>query len=241
MESPQEFPFPFPAYEIQKQFMRELYGCLEGGKLGLFESPTGTGKSLSIICGALKWLVDHEKWRKQELTSAIAQIDDKLKIYEEKSSDDWFTVQTEKIELNAEKQPLTGKLNALLEYEGEREKLKKIVESKKVARNKAIGKVKQQPAKKPAESSKTEEVNSDVCDVEKDLLLEEDTLSNLESSDKEEEEEPLFKNTKIFFCSRTHSQLAQFVHELKRTPYSQNISVVPISSRYVVQHIFMYF
>ncbi|XP_012217109.2 ATP-dependent DNA helicase DDX11 [Linepithema humile] len=228
MESPEEFPFPFPAYEIQKQFMKELYSCLEGGKLGLFESPTGTGKSLSIICGALKWLVDHEKWRKQELTSAIAQIDDKLKNCVE-SSVHWFTVQTEKMELNTEKQPLEAKLNALIEYESEREKLKKIVESKKATKTKTIGKIKQQPAKKFAESSKTEEVDSDVCDAAKDLLLEE--APNSESSDEEDEEEPLFKNTKIFFCSRTHSQLAQFVHELKRSPYSQDISVVPISSR----------
>ncbi|KYQ51038.1 putative ATP-dependent RNA helicase DDX11 [Trachymyrmex zeteki] len=174
MEPPQEFPFPFPAYEIQKRFMRELYVCLEGGKLGLFESPTGTGKSLSLICGALKWLVDHEKWKKEELTSTIAKIDDKLKSCE-KLSDNWFTVQTE-------------------------------------------------------QSDKTEEVNADVCDIEKNLILE-DGLSNSESSEEEDTDEPLFKNTKIFFCSRTHSQLTQFVHELKRSPYSQEISVVPLSSR----------
>ncbi|KAG5330062.1 DDX11 helicase, partial [Acromyrmex heyeri] len=226
MEPPQEFPFPFPAYEIQKQFMRELYSCLEGGKLGLFESPTGTGKSLSLICGALKWLVDHERWRKEELTSTIAKIDDKLNSYE-KLSDNWFTVQTEQIELNAEKQPLQAKLNALLEYEGQREKLKKmIVESK---RAKTTGKMRQQFKRVP-ESDKTEEVNLDVCDIEKDLILE-DGLSNSENSEEEDTDEPLFKNTKIFFCSRTHSQLTQFVHELKRSPYSQEISVVPLSSR----------
>ncbi|XP_018054868.1 PREDICTED: probable ATP-dependent DNA helicase DDX11 [Atta colombica] len=227
MEPPQEFPFPFPAYEIQKRFMRELYVCLEGGKLGLFESPTGTGKSLSLICGALKWLVDHERWRKEELTSTIAQIDDKLKSCE-KLSDNWFTVQTEQIELNAEKQPLQAKLNALLEYEGQKEKLKKmIVESR---RAKTTGKLRQQFIKRVPESDKTEEVNPDVCDIEKDLILE-DGLSNSESSEEEDTDEPLFKNTKIFFCSRTHSQLTQFVHELKRSPYSQEISVVPLSSR----------
>lgn len=230
MEAPQEFPFPFPAYEIQKRFMRELYGCLENGKLGLFESPTGTGKSLSLICGALRWLIDHEKWRKQELTSAIAEIDSKIKNCE-KPSDNWFTVQTEQIELNAEKQPLQAKLNALLEYEGEKEKLKKMVETKKAARTKTTGKMKQQFSKKVPESDKTEEVNSDICDVEKDLILE-DGLSNSESSEEEDANEPLFKNTKIFFCSRTHSQLTQFIHELKRSPYSQDVSVVPLSSRY---------
>lgn len=230
MEPPQEFPFPFPAYEIQKRFMRELYGCLEDGKLGLFESPTGTGKSLSLICGALRWLVDHETRRKRELVSAIAEIDGKLKSCEE-PSDNWFTVQTEQMELNAEKQPLQAKLNALLEYEGEREKLKRMVESRRAARTKTTGKIRQQSTKGAPESNKkTEEGYSDICDIEKDLVLE-DGPSNSESSEEEDTDEPLFKNTKIFFCSRTHSQLTQFVHELKRSPYSQDISVVPLSSR----------
>ncbi|XP_039302486.1 ATP-dependent DNA helicase DDX11 isoform X2 [Solenopsis invicta] len=229
MEPPEEFPFPFPAYEIQQRFMRELYSCMEGGKLGLFESPTGTGKSLSLICGALKWLVDHEKWRKQELMSAIVEIDSKLKSCE-KPLDNWFTVQTEQIKLNAEKQPLQAKLNALLEYEGEKEKLKKMIESQKTIQKKIPGK-RQQPTKKVSESDTTVEVNSDICDdIEKDLILE-DGLSNSESSEEENADEPLFKNTKIFFCSRTHSQLTQFVHELKKSPYSQDISVVPLSSR----------
>lgn len=36
------FPFPFPPYSIQKDFMAELYKVLEAGKIGIFESPTGT-------------------------------------------------------------------------------------------------------------------------------------------------------------------------------------------------------
>ncbi|KAL0127028.1 hypothetical protein PUN28_005395 [Cardiocondyla obscurior] len=230
MEPPQEFPFPFPPYEIQKRFMKELYACLEDGKLGLFESPTGTGKSLSLICGALKWLVDHEKRRKQELTSTIEEIERKIKDCE-KPTDNWFTVQTEEIELKAKKQPLEAKLNALLEYEGEREKLKKLIETKKAAqRTKTTGKTRQQFAKKVPKSDKPEEMNPDARDAESDLILE-DGPSNSESSEEEDTEEPLFKNTKIFFCSRTHSQLTQFVHELKRSPYSQDVSVVPLSSR----------
>lgn len=36
------FPFPFTPYSIQKDFMAELYQVLEAGKIGIFESPTGT-------------------------------------------------------------------------------------------------------------------------------------------------------------------------------------------------------
>lgn len=37
-----EFPFPFQPYDIQQQFMQALYSTLEQGKVGIFESPTGT-------------------------------------------------------------------------------------------------------------------------------------------------------------------------------------------------------
>lgn len=36
--------FPFKPYNIQLEFMRELYGCVSDGQMGLFESPTGTGE-----------------------------------------------------------------------------------------------------------------------------------------------------------------------------------------------------
>jgi hypothetical protein len=40
--TPEEFPFPFTPYSIQLDFMKHLYTTLEEGKLGIFESPTGT-------------------------------------------------------------------------------------------------------------------------------------------------------------------------------------------------------
>ena len=46
METPSKFPFPFEPYDIQVEFMRNLYTALEGGKLGIFESPTGTVRVL---------------------------------------------------------------------------------------------------------------------------------------------------------------------------------------------------
>ncbi|XP_036029593.1 ATP-dependent DNA helicase DDX11 [Onychomys torridus] len=66
------FPFPFPPYPIQKDFMAELYKVLEAGKIGIFESPTGTGKSLSLLCGALSWLRDFEQKRLQAEARLLA-------------------------------------------------------------------------------------------------------------------------------------------------------------------------
>lgn len=45
--------FPYTPYDIQLNFATSLYKALdERKKLMIFESPTGTGKSLSLICGA---------------------------------------------------------------------------------------------------------------------------------------------------------------------------------------------
>lgn len=41
-DKPIFFPFPFPPYDIQEDFMKTLYHVLENGGVGIFESPTGT-------------------------------------------------------------------------------------------------------------------------------------------------------------------------------------------------------
>ena len=45
LQPPDDFPFPFQPYSIQKEFMRSLYHALEKGYVGIFESPTGTVSS----------------------------------------------------------------------------------------------------------------------------------------------------------------------------------------------------
>uniref|UniRef100_A0A0L8IA10 Helicase ATP-binding domain-containing protein n=1 Tax=Octopus bimaculoides TaxID=37653 RepID=A0A0L8IA10_OCTBM len=68
---PEEFPFPFIPYNIQLGFMKALYECLQLGKIGIFESPTGTGKSLSVICGSLKWLRDYKEEQLKQLENLM--------------------------------------------------------------------------------------------------------------------------------------------------------------------------
>jgi chromosome transmission fidelity protein 1 len=55
------FCHPYQPYDIQLLFMSHLYQCIENGNVGIFESPTGTGKSLSLICSSLTWLRDHKR------------------------------------------------------------------------------------------------------------------------------------------------------------------------------------
>jgi chromosome transmission fidelity protein 1 len=39
------------------------------------------------------------------------------------------------------------------------------------------------------------------------------------------------KEVQLIFCTRTHSQISQIINEIKKTNFSDKISVVPIISR----------
>ena len=48
---PNEFPFPYPnPYDIQLNFMKSLYKTLELKRIGIFESPTGTVRTIRSKC-----------------------------------------------------------------------------------------------------------------------------------------------------------------------------------------------
>ena len=55
------FGFPFEPYPVQIDFMTTAYNMLTSGDFGVLESPTGTGKTLSLICATLSWLQDNRE------------------------------------------------------------------------------------------------------------------------------------------------------------------------------------
>ncbi|OXU22266.1 hypothetical protein TSAR_001674 [Trichomalopsis sarcophagae] len=237
METPSDFPFPFPPYPIQADFMKNLYMCLENGNLGIFESPTGTGKTLSIICGALKWLIDNEARQKSRLLEKQVELDAKIKEIEDKNMNDWFSVQTEQIELNQNKQFLQKKLDALAKQEEKKIKYKERVKqyNEQCKKNKQYSYDNWRNRKKNDEKIESQKGEIDGTKsrdnlIDEDLILK-DIDCRSDSSEDEETAEESSANCKIFFCSRTHSQLSQFVGELKKSPYFDKVSLVSLASR----------
>ena len=47
--------FPFDAYPCQLEYMTKVIVALQHGKNALLESPTGTGKTLCLLCATLSW------------------------------------------------------------------------------------------------------------------------------------------------------------------------------------------
>uniref|UniRef100_A0A8D0CHP4 ATP-dependent DNA helicase DDX11 n=1 Tax=Scleropages formosus TaxID=113540 RepID=A0A8D0CHP4_SCLFO len=223
------FPFPFEPYTIQKEFMEALYRTLEDSKIGIFESPTGTGKSLSLICGALTWLQDFEERKKQEAarllenradTVAEHPAEKKLTPGQDGSSSsepDWITAFVQK---KAERD-LVDKLKVASH------------ESQYQSRN-ALASDEDEEARQLLELSKEcaeEEQGAGLEDGEEELLVAEYESDDDTKPKNRWVSSPDIPCIQIYYCSRTHSQLAQFVHEVQKSPFAENISLVSLGSR----------
>uniref|UniRef100_A0A182PWK2 Regulator of telomere elongation helicase 1 homolog n=1 Tax=Anopheles epiroticus TaxID=199890 RepID=A0A182PWK2_9DIPT len=60
--------FPFEPYELQKNYMTKVIECLQKKTNGVLESPTGTGKTLSLLCSSMAWLLHMKSKQKNHGT-----------------------------------------------------------------------------------------------------------------------------------------------------------------------------
>ncbi|KAJ8003125.1 hypothetical protein DPEC_G00166130 [Dallia pectoralis] len=241
----QVFPFPYQPYPIQEQFMQALYGALEHGKVGIFESPTGTGKSLSIICGALSWLRDHEAKRKLETdrllqgdvgTSLNIAYPSTVSIPASSSGEpDWITDFVQKkaerdlVSKLKDEELRRKKREERLELIRNNSQLKYALKRKNCDDDEAM-KLLQLPVDHQGEGLKDpEEEELIVAEYESDDESKTKTKFCGDEGDEDDLEEEHV--TKIYYCSRTHSQLSQFVHEVQKSPFSQDVSLVTLGSR----------
>jgi chromosome transmission fidelity protein 1 len=214
-----DFHHPYQPYDIQTDFMNAIYDCLDTGKVGIFESPTGTGKSLSLICGSLTWLRDHKR-RTFEEGFLVSEGD----------SDEpaWMLEHTQR----------QKKEEALQRRRELNERLAKIKAKEKRAKERFdSGETRYKRQKLAADETNTNgdealfilddyESDDDAQKAEKrhafnDSGLSSETRALMEKlgysgSAAKADEGEIPDETKIFFCSRTHSQLTQFTSELDR-------------------------
>uniref|UniRef100_A0A3Q2W0Q9 DEAD/H (Asp-Glu-Ala-Asp/His) box helicase 11 n=1 Tax=Haplochromis burtoni TaxID=8153 RepID=A0A3Q2W0Q9_HAPBU len=240
----EQFPFPYQPYNIQEEFMQALYSALDKGKVGIFESPTGTGKSLSLICGALSWLTDYEERKRQEAAALLQEGEAALSTNAAQSSAvsssaelDWIT---DFVQKKAERDLVSKLKEEELKRKKREERLEMIrnnVQLKYAVKRKSFNT--KDEAFKLLQLSKEEQVEATGDQEDEELIIaeyESDDESKIKSrffgAEKDEDDELVEEHvTKIYYCSRTHSQLAQFVHEVQKSPFSKDISVVTLGSR----------
>ncbi|KAJ2448559.1 ATP-dependent DNA helicase chl1 [Coemansia sp. RSA 2336] len=221
----EEFGFPISTpYAIQIEFMQRLFETLERGDFGIFESPTGTGKSLSIICGALTWLTRHLS-RPTTSASKKPSTGDKP---------DWVLSYENKLRDNDDPKKAAAERYYSWVQKVRREEAAVQQERRQAARR--MGAVSRNPVGHKRNASDGNGDEDLLVDYGSDDLAEADQAHKLLAaydSDSDEEdklpEEPSI--TKIIYASRTHSQLQQFVSEIKRTRYGKSIKCVVLGSR----------
>ncbi|XP_060891263.1 ATP-dependent DNA helicase DDX11 isoform X1 [Labrus mixtus] len=238
-----QFPFPYQPYNIQQQFMEALYSALHQGKVGIFESPTGTGKSLSLICGALSWLTDHEEKRNKEAAALLQEGEAALVSPTAESSTtsssaepDWIT---DFVQKKAERDLVSKLKEEELKRKKREERLEMIrnnVQLKYAMKRKTC---EDDEAEKLLKLSKEEQTETQGDREDEELIVaeyesddESKTKSRVNVAEDDADDELVEEHVaKIYYCSRTHSQLAQFVHEVQKSPFSKDISVVTLGSR----------
>ncbi|MCD7457171.1 hypothetical protein HAX54_034377 [Datura stramonium] len=246
MEDRREFPaFPYEPYSIQLDFMSALYQSLNKGGVAMLESPTGTGKTLSIICSALQWLIDRKQHQKTQMYSSSnlrGQQEDQLGVDDEP---DWMknyviNKDTKSPEKKTKEKKQMG-FNKNFDWKGKREVVRDLITN-------GDGK---------EEDTDIEKVNNlltkhEVEGMDEAEFLVEEYESedenggrskrrgggvSVNSSSEEEKDEDSMEDEedearpKIYFCSRTHSQLSQFIKELRKTKFADEVKVVCLGSR----------
>eukprot|EP00730_Choanoeca_flexa_P017388 TRINITY_DN8368_c0_g1_i3.p1 TRINITY_DN8368_c0_g1~~TRINITY_DN8368_c0_g1_i3.p1 ORF type:complete len:858 (+),score=172.32 TRINITY_DN8368_c0_g1_i3:387-2960(+) len=235
LEPPVEFPFPFAPYQIQRDFMKKLYTSIEAGGLAIFESPTGTGKSLSLLCGAMAWLRDNEAREDAYLDSQLTMSPTADRDATAASdTPEWATSQAKAIQQREAVKEEMARRDVL------RRKKERVNRMRMAGIQQAIKKrgfKSSQPASDPLDglSFPTPETARPEDPYDEFWLgdyASDDDMSqemNDDSDDKDEEEQA--HATKIIFCSRTHTQLSQFVGEIQSSPYGDTARVVALASR----------
>ncbi|EME29448.1 DNA excision repair protein ERCC-2 [Galdieria sulphuraria] len=210
---------------------------IETGTIGILESPTGTGKSLSIVCGVLTWLrqyyerngIEKEKGTNEETDEPawVTEFEDSLK-----------KNQTEKaVERFARRRSLRQHRTLLNRVE----RSKTILETSSNKKHKRSHSGNFQDNKLVGADPDDEWLLSDTVFKDTSILSsEKEQLLTLGSGNEEmsEEEDECKELPRIYYCSRTHSQLLQFQEEVKRTianmQWSEKVprpSVLILSSR----------
>ncbi|KAL4805264.1 helicase C-terminal domain-containing protein [Aspergillus unguis] len=215
-----KFHHPYSPYDIQLQFMQALYECLEDGKVGIFESPTGQ------ISESDMWFPDVASRPQTQIFPGNSDDDEPEWMVEfaKREASRAITEKRKEFELRLAriKQEEERQKKALENPEGPR-KRQKINSSSNDDVNEC-----DQFALDDYDSE--DEPNSSSTKSAAANGLSSSTLELLERlkghGSNVDPEADDGNEIKIFYCSRTHSQLSQFAGELRRVTIPSSVPEV---------------
>nr|XP_021139479.1 regulator of telomere elongation helicase 1 [Columba livia] len=84
--------FPFQPYPCQEAYMAKVLECLQKKVNGILESPTGTGKTLCLLCSTLAW---REHFKDTISARKIAQRMNGMELFPERPMSSWGNAATD--------------------------------------------------------------------------------------------------------------------------------------------------
>uniref|UniRef100_A0A5K4F0X8 Putative chl1 helicase homolog n=1 Tax=Schistosoma mansoni TaxID=6183 RepID=A0A5K4F0X8_SCHMA len=253
-----DFPYPKP-YSQQLELMQTVYKTLESNCCGIFESPTGTGKSLSLLTATLRWLLDYNEKQIILLNSLQSQL--KLMNHENKENNskeyDWI-MEYDKNRLL--KQQIEPQIEDLLIYQSNLQLIEKIKSSSTSSSSLPF---KHQTDFSNVDEMTLTEANSENIDIDQlkniidisndqydcddelflckpdENLFDKHKISELDEIELDQQFESQQQSDngllRIIYCSRTHSQLGQVAKEFAKCKTLFNkVTIIQLSSRHLL-------
>ncbi|KAK4049090.1 ATP-dependent DNA helicase chl1 [Microbotryomycetes sp. JL221] len=234
------FPYTRP-YSIQQQLMKHLYNAVTNNGVTVVESPTGTGKTLSLICSSIQSLKDARLIKRQQVEQQVRSECNKDQTNKDQELD-WVIeheIQTKLKELDQADRLVEQRLQQIRTNEQQlmndkekhrylkRRRLRQEHEDKSLQANNIKYNLMDQYApdeyfESTEDAHKVQQGGSDNFSPAVRAMM--NRLYG--TSTVKEEVEP--DTPKILFASRTHSQLSQFVAELRKTAFSKTLSELTI-------------
>lgn len=188
--------FPREPYDSQLKFLEYMESiCSKPGNIGIIESPTGTGKTLSLLCGSIAWLLNGSTSFEQTHVNLL-----------NKNIDAPFNSESSRSN-NLNQVPVKKELPSWLLNSAKRPSTAFFTET---------------PAKK---TGKLTPLHQSEKEVNRLLGLDNPVLLGA------------VRKRRVFYCSRTHSQLTQVINELKNIISNtddmrvKSLNCVPLASR----------
>lgn len=196
-----EVHFPHQPYGVQLSFMEKMLRTLNEGANALLEAPTGCGKTLSLLCAALAW----QEQRKKELR------DRKLAKLTKGSSPGE----------QGGKAPRAQSGGAYGDANDDDDFMDSAAGEGKGQRQRSSGSGSASGSPGAGAAAKGNGEDDDLIRGGGAGPMDVDV-----GEEEEEEEEADAKPPRIYFATRTHSQIAQVVRELKRSGYKPSMAIL---------------
>lgn len=220
--------FPYAPYRAQNALMHAVVSSVRQHSHALIESPTGTGKSLALLCSSLA------------IQNALAKEKSDGKVEQQRETDCPLEANPNADQANPERGSEINRQATTLPAEPQPQIMtSRAAESddSDFAPCQKFRDVSWQrsPSRDKKRSKPLEELPENSFMFERLLAQKEDPLDEPYDFTQPEERRHSTKVPRVFYATRTHNQVAQVVDELRKTVYRPRIAILASRGEYCIK------